>query len=152
MYYSLCTVESPREYIGMLCLVKFQPVCSWAPRQHSKTPLTRVGCDRALPVTKKLNTHTYCMQPRVHNPQSVQRLIQLCIGSWSSVIGSSDVIIPHTSEGNPGSRGYSRIKNTGALPCAGVECKHDIRRSDSARPRPYTELDRSCTLWGVVYS
>ena len=32
------------------------------------------------------------MLTRVHNPQSVQRLIQLCIGSWSSVVGSSDVM------------------------------------------------------------
>ena len=88
-------------------------------------------------------------------PQSVQHLIQLCIGSWSSVIGSYDVIIPYTSEGNPGSRGDSRIKNNAApsqdRPCAGLECTHDIIRSDDARPRPYAELDQVLhTLGGGV--
>ena len=41
---------------------------------------------------------------RVHNPhpQSVQRLIQLCIGSWWSVVGSSDVVRTLHTSARPG--------------------------------------------------
>ena len=49
--------------------------------------------------------------PRVHNPQSVQRLIQLCIGSWSNVIGSSGVMraCVHSTRAQGRSRGRASL-------------------------------------------
>ena len=64
---------------------------------------------------------------RVHNPQSVQRLIQLCIGSWSSGIGSSDVMRTlHTSARPVSRQGTSvfdpRVPATPRVPLRCVWC------------------------------
>ena len=82
----------------------------------------------------------------------MQCLIQLCIGSLSSVIGS----LRHNAVQIWGESGESRIKSNDALPldrpCARVECTHDPRRSDYIRPRPYAELDQALHTLGVMYS
>ena len=88
----------------------------------------------------------------------MQRLIQLCIGSWSSGIGS----LRHNTVHIWGEPGESRVlldqkqwypASRPALRWCEVYAWHQkIRFRSTKTLHSCTELDRRCTLWGVMYS
>ena len=85
-----------------------------------------------------------------HCTQSVQRLIQPGIGSWPSVVGSSDVMRTLHTSARPVSRQGTvvfdpRVPATPRVPLRGVRY---TPRSDYARPRPYAELDQALHTLG----
>ena len=106
------------------------------------------------PIFYRLVGADACDQEYIPPVQPVQRLIQLCVGSWSSVVGSSEVMRTlHTSE-RPVSRQGTvvfdpRVPATPRVPgpLRSVRYYDEKIRLRSTQTLCRARL-RRCTLWG----
>ena len=86
------------------------PIPHFRPRTHARFHTSSTCQSSTIPVMQKYqNLWLWCTGDGYYQeyitPQSVQRLIQLCIGSWSSVIGS----LRHNTVHIWGEPGESRV-------------------------------------------